>query len=148
MQSKSEKESRVQVQLFIDALGVDDELAAILVNEGFTSIEEVAYVPVVELLEVEGFDEDLVSTLRERAKDYLLTKAIEREEKKETFTPDAKLLSLSGMSEDLAMALAEKGIHDQEMLAELGVDELMELVNISEQQASCLIMAARAPWFA
>lgn len=148
MQTKAEKESKAQVHLFVSALGVDEELANVLVGEGFSSVEEVAYVPLAELLEVEGFDEDLVATLRERAKDYLLTKAIEREEKKETFNPDAGLLALEGMTEDLALALAEKGIHDQEMLAELGVDELMELVNMPEQSASRLIMAARAPWFA
>jgi N utilization substance protein A len=148
MLSKAEKESKAQVQLFIDALGVDDELAAILVNEGFSSVEEVAYVPLAELLDVDGFDEDLVNALRDRAKDYLLTKAIEREEKKETFKPDVNLLALDGMNEDLALALAEKGILDQEMLAELGVDELMELVSMPEKDASRLIMAARAPWFA
>lgn len=148
MQTKAEKESKAQVHLFVSALGVDEELANVLVGEGFSSVEEVAYVPLAELLEVEGFDEDLVAVLRERAKDYLLTKAIEREEKKETFNPDAGLLALEGMTEDLALALAEKGIHDQEMLAELGVDELMELVNMPEQSASRLIMAARAPWFA
>lgn len=147
MQSKAEKESIAQVQLFIDALGVDGELAGVLVSEGFSSVEEIAYVPLAELLEVEGFDEDLVVTLRDRAKDYLLTKAIEREEKKETFKPDAGLLALAGMTEDLALTLAEKGIHNQEMLAELGVDELVELVNMPEKSASQLILAARAPWF-
>ncbi len=147
MQTKAEKESTAQIQLFIDALGVDGELAGVLVSEGFTSIEEIAYVPLAELLEVEGFDEDLVTALRERAKDYLLTKAIEREEKKESFKPDAGLLALAGMTEDLALTLAEKGIHNQEMLAELGVDELVDLVNMPEKNASQLILAARAPWF-
>jgi N utilization substance protein A len=148
MQQKSDKESASQIQLFVDGLGVDHELAQVLVGEGFTSIEEVAYVPLTEMLEIEDFDEALVTTLRERAKDYLLTKAIEREEKKENVHVLPELLALNGMNEDLALSLTEKGISSQELLAELGIDELMDLVTISEQQASALIMAARAPWFA
>jgi len=148
MQRKSEQESEGQVQMFVDALGVDDELAAVLVSEGFSSVEEVAYVPLAEMLDIDGFDEDLVNVLRDRAKDFLLTKAIELEEKKESFHPAEDLLALDGMSESLALALAEQGIHNQELLAELGVDELVELVSMSEDKASALIMAARAPWFA
>lgn len=149
MQQKAEAESAGQVQLFMDALGVDEELAQILVNEGFSSIEEVAYVPLAEMLEIEDFDEDLVNALRDRAKDYLLTKAIEREEKKETLKPADDLLALDGMNEDLALALAEQGINTQELLAELGVDELLDMVpELDGQLASDLIMAARAPWFA
>jgi N utilization substance protein A len=148
MQVKTEKESAGQVQLFVDALGVDHEFAQVLVAEGFSSIEEVAYVPLAEMLEIDGFDEDLVNQLRERAKDYLLTKAIEREEKKENLHPSDDLLALDGMTEDLALTLAENNINTQELLAELGVDELLDLVNMPEKDASALIMAARAPWFA
>lgn len=148
MQTKADKESAGHVKLFIDALDVDDELASVLVSEGFTTVEEVAYVPLSEMLDIEGFDEDLVNALRDRAKDYLLTKAIEREEKKETLHPSEDLLALDGMNEDLALALAERGVNTQELLAELGVDELLEMVDVTEDQASALIMAARAPWFA
>jgi len=148
MQAKADTESADQVQLFVDALDVDEELAGVLVSEGFTSIEEVAYVPLSEMLEIDGFDEELVNALRDRAKDYLLTKAIEREEKKETLHPADDLLALEGMTEDLALALAEHGVNTQELLAELGVDELLEMVKLPEAQASALIMAARAPWFA
>jgi N utilization substance protein A len=148
MQVKAEKESAGQIQLFVDALGIDHDFAQVLVAEGFSSIEEVAYVPLAEMLEIDGFDEDLVNQLRERAKDYLLTKAIEREEKKENLHPSEDLLALDGMTEDLALTLAENNINTQELLAELGVDELLDLVNMPEKDASALIMAARAPWFA
>lgn len=148
MQAKADSESASQVQLFVDALGVDEELAGVLVSEGFTSVEEVAYVPLSEMLEIDGFDEKLVNALRDRAKDYLLTKAIEREEKKEALHPADDLLALEGMTEDIALALAEHGVNTQELLAELGVDELLEMVKLPEAQASALIMAARAPWFA
>lgn len=148
MEAKAYAESATQINLFVNALGVDEDLAQVLVMEGFTSIEEVAYVPVAEMLEIEGFDEDLVNVLRDRAKDYLLTKAIELEERKETVQPDADLLALEGMNEEMAQTLAENGVTSQELLAELGVDELLELLPMSESKASALIMAARAPWFA
>jgi N utilization substance protein A len=148
MQAKAANESAGQIQLFMDALGIDQDFAQVLASEGFSSIEEVAYVPLAEMLDIDGFDEDLVNLLRERAKDYLLTKAIEREEKKENLHPSEDLLALDGMTEDLALTLAEHDINTQELLAELGVDELLELVDLSEKDASALIMAARAPWFA
>jgi N utilization substance protein A len=148
MEAKAYAESATQINLFVNALGVDEDLAQVLVMEGFTTIEEVAYVPVAEMLEIEGFDEDLVNVLRDRAKDYLLTKAIELEERKETVQPDADLLALEGMNEEMAQTLAENGVTSQELLAELGVDELLELLPMSESKASALIMAARAPWFA
>ncbi|MGC8698184.1 MAG: helix-hairpin-helix domain-containing protein, partial [Halothiobacillus sp.] len=96
----------------------------------------------------DGFDEELVNVLRERAKDYLLTKAIELEERKESLRPEADLLALDGMTEEMALTLAENGVNTQELLAELGVDELLELIAMPESKASALIMAARAPWFA
>ncbi|HQR82654.1 MAG TPA: transcription termination factor NusA, partial [Thiotrichales bacterium] len=148
MEAKAYAESATQINLFVNALGVDEDLAQVLVMEGFTSVEEVAYVPVAEMLEIEGFDEELVNLLRERAKDYLLTKAIELEERKEAVQPDADLLALEGMNEEMAQTLAENGVTSQELLAELGVDELLELLPMSESKASALIMAARAPWFA
>lgn len=148
MEAKAYAESSTQIQLFVNALGVDDDLAQVLVAEGFTSIEEVAYVPLAEMLEIDGFDEELVNVLRERAKDYLLTKAIELEERKESLRPEADLLALDGMTEEMALALAENGVNTQELLAELGVDELLELIAMPESKASALIMAARAPWFA
>ncbi|MCI4410981.1 MAG: transcription termination/antitermination protein NusA [Thiotrichales bacterium] len=148
MEAKAYAESSTQIQLFVNALGVDDDLAQVLVAEGFTSIEEVAYVPLAEMLEIDGFDEALVNVLRERAKDYLLTKAIELEERKESLRPEADLLALDGMTEEMALTLAENGVNTQELLAELGVDELLELIAMPESKASALIMAARAPWFA
>ncbi|MCH9742286.1 MAG: transcription termination factor NusA [Proteobacteria bacterium] len=148
MEAKAYAESSTQIQLFVNALGVDDDLAQVLVAEGFTSIEEVAYVPLAEMLEIDGFDEELVNVLRERAKDYLLTKAIELEERKESLRPEADLLALDGMTEEMALTLAENGVNTQELLAELGVDELLELIAMPESKASALIMAARAPWFA
>ncbi len=148
MEAKAYAESATQINLFVNALGVDEDLAQVLVMEGFTTVEEVAYVPVAEMLEIEGFDEELINVLRERAKDYLLTKAIELEERKETIQPDADLLALEGMNEEMAQTLAENGVTSQELLAELGVDELLELLPMSESKASALIMAARAPWFA
>lgn len=148
MDAKANAESASLMQLFVDALAVDDDLAQVLVMEGFTSIEEVAYVPASEMLEIDGFDDDLVTVLRTRAKDYLLTKAIELEERKALVQPDADLLALDGMSAEMAQILAENGVVSQEDLAELGVDELLELLTtIEEAQASALIMAARAPWF-
>ena len=145
---KSEEEARRIQQLFMEQLNVDEEVAAILVQEGFTTIDEIAYVPASELLEIEEFDEDIVEALRSRARDVLLARAIQGGDETEG-EPAEDLLSLEGMDEDLARRLASHGILTQEDLAELSVDELMEMVeDMDEERAAALIMAARAPWFA
>jgi N utilization substance protein A len=147
MAAKHESESKDQIELFMNGLDVDEELAEVLVAEGFTSLEEVAYVPAVEMLEIEGFDEEIVTALKERAKDALLTQAIADEEKAALAEPDEDLKSLDGMTPEMAKALASKGIKSQEDLAELGTDELMEMIEIDEEAAGELILKARAPWF-
>ncbi len=147
MASKHETESQGQVALFVNSLDVDEDLAEVLVAEGFTTLEEVAYVPAAEMLEIDGFDEDIVSVLKDRAKDALLTQAIANEEKTAMAEPAQDLLDLEGMTEELAKSLAGQGIVTQEDLAELGTDELLEMVEMDEQAASELIMKARAPWF-
>ena len=119
-------------------------MAAILADEGFTTIEEIAYVPAQELLAVEGFDEELVDALRERAKGALLTKALLGEAAAQ---PAADLLALDGMDENLAQQLASRGIVTQEDLAEQGIDDLIEIKGMTKERAGTLIMAARAPWF-
>jgi N utilization substance protein A len=131
---------------FIEKLDVDEEVANILIGEGFSTIEEIAYVPVNELLEIEAFDEDTVEELRTRARNALLTDAIKREENLEQAEKD--LLDLDGMDADLAARLAENAIRTRDDLAELAVDELTEMTGIDEERAKTLIMAARAHWFA
>ncbi len=145
---KSEEEAERLQQLFMEQLDVDEEVAAILVQEGFGSIEEVAYVPAAELLQIEEFDEDIVNELRGRAREALLTREIASEEEAEAQAPAEDLLALEGMDEALAWALARHGVRDQEGLAELSVDELREIQDMDEERAAALIMAARAPWFA
>ena len=131
----------------MDQLDVDEEIASLFVQEGFSSIEEIAYVPSKELLEIEEFDEDIVQELRERARDVLLTRAIASEESAGGQAPAEDLLNLEGMDEELAHKLAGKGIITQEDLAEQSVDDLLEIEGLDEARASSLIMAARA-WFA
>ena len=131
--------------IFIEKLDVDEEVANILIEEGFTNLEEVAYVPINEMLEIEGFDEDIVNELRTRARDALLTAAIAREEKVETVSQD--LLSLDGMTTDLVAKLADGGVHTRDDLAELAVDELTEMTGIDDDTAKDLILKARAHWF-
>ena len=145
---KSEEEAQALQQMFMEQLDVDEEVAAILVQEGFSTIEEVAYVPTQELLEVEEFDEEIVKELRGRARDVLLTRAIAMEEKLGENQPAEDLLALEGMDEELAVELASRGIVTQEDLAEQAVDDLMEIEGMDEERAAALIMAARAPWFA
>lgn len=147
-EQKSEKESEELAKIFIDNLQVDEEIAAILVQEGFSSIEEVAYVPLQEMLQIEDFDEDIVNELRNRAKDCLLTKAIATEEKLQGSAPAQDLLDLEGMSEELAVKVAAQGVVTSEDLAELAVDDLVELTGIDSDEAAKLIMKAREPWFA
>jgi len=143
---KSEEESNVIKSLFIDKLDVDEEVAQILVEEGFSTLEEVAYVPINEMLEIEQFDEETVNELRSRARNALLMQAIASEEKVEGVASD--LQALEGMDSQTARLLASKGINTQEELAELALDDLVELTGMDAERARALIMAARAPWFA
>ncbi|ARO88440.1 transcription termination/antitermination protein NusA [Nitrosospira lacus] len=145
-QAKNEEEFSVIRRLFMEKLDVDEEVADILVQEGFTTLEEVAYVPISEMLEIESFDEQTVNELRTRARNALLTEAIVSEEKVEHIAED--LLSLAGMDSQTARKLAAKGVNTQEDLADLAVDDLVEMVEMDAERAKQLIMAARAPWFA
>lgn len=144
---KTEAEMETLQQRFIQYLDVDEELAAILIREGFTSIEEIAYVPAEELEAIEEFDEEIVKALRERANDALLTQVIAGDEQGRSQVPAEDLVSLEGMTTELAENLAKHGIITQEDLAEQSVDELIDLTGISKEQAAQLIMTAREPWF-
>jgi len=142
---KQEVETGRLRQLFIDKLDVDEEVADILIAEGFTSLEEVAYVPITEMMEIESFDEDMVTELRSRARNALLTEAIQREESVEHV--EEALLSLEGMDTDVAAKLAANGITTRDALADLATDELTEMTGIADDRAVDLIMKARAHWF-
>ncbi len=145
--TKAEAEDQKIVELFKEKLGVDDDIAQLLAEEGFSSLEEIAYVPTQELLEIEGFDQELVDALRERAKGALLTKAIAEEQALEKGEPAADLLEMEGMDKHLAFVLANHGITTREGLAEQSVDDLLEIKGIEEKQAADLIMTARKIWF-
>ena len=145
--AKSEAEQVIARQLFQDKLEVDEEIAGILVGEGFSTVEEIAYVPAAELLAIEGFDEDIVEELRARARDALLTDALVAEEELDEHKPADDLLSLDGMDETTAFALAARGITTREELADLAVDEILDIEDMDEERASALIMAARKHWF-
>jgi N utilization substance protein A len=147
-EENNEAETSKIVQLFVEQLDVDEDIALILVEEGFNTVEEVAYVPVSEMLEIEGFDEDLVNELRSRAKDALLISAIAAEEKIETAEPAKDLLEMEGMDSDLAYDLAGHGIITMDDLAEQSIDDLLSISGINEERAAKLIMKAREPWFA
>jgi len=144
---KSEQESREIVEKFIADLDVDEDVAAILAQEGFSSLEEVAYVPVNELLAIGEFDEDIVEELRARARDVLITKAIATEEVLDQSDPAEDLISLEGMDKELAYELASRGIVTREDLAEQAVDDLEDIKSLEPERAANLIMIARAPWF-
>lgn len=146
-ESKSKEENQTLIDLFVKELDVDEELAEVLAQEGFTTVEEVAYVPLSEMLDIEGFDEDLIEALKARAKDVLLTKAIATEEVLESNEPAEDLLNMRGMDKHLAYVLASKGIITMEDLAEQSVDELIEIEELDEAKAAELIMIAREPWF-
>jgi len=146
-EQKSESEMRELIELFSKQLDVDEEVALILVQEGFSTIEEVAYVPTSELVEIEEFDEDIVNELRNRARDLLLTQAIVQEEKIDEAEPAEDLLSLEGMDKGLAFKLASEGIVTREDLAELATDDLLEINEMDSEEAAALIMKARAHWF-
>ncbi|ABF08911.1 transcription termination/antitermination protein NusA [Cupriavidus metallidurans] len=142
---KQAEESEVVRKLFMAKLDVDEEVADILIEEGFSSLEEVAYVPISEMMEIEAFDEDTVNELRNRARDALLTMELAREEKVEEVSQD--LRSLDGLTPELIGKLAEGNIHTRDDLAELAVDELVELAGVGEEEAKALIMKAREHWF-
>jgi len=142
---KNQEEYAGVSQLFMEKLDVDEEVAEILVQEGFSTLEEIAYVPLAEMNQIDAFDEDTVEELRKRARAALLTEAIAKEEKVEEAAED--LLTLEGMDDATAHQLAAKGISTMDDLAELAIDELVELTNMDEERAKTLIMTARAPWF-
>lgn len=147
-QEKQQEEAGDQVELFMSSLDVDEDTAIVLVEEGFTSLEEVAYVPLEEMLGIEGFDEDIANELRSRAKDALLTKALASEEELEGAEPAEDLLTMEGMDKALANTLAKRGVATMEDLAEQSVDELLDIDGMTEERAAALIMKAREPWFA
>lgn len=147
VQAKSEAEQATARQLFIEKLEVDEEIAGILVTEGFSTVEEIAYVPVGELLAVEGFDEDIVEELRARARDALLNEALAVEEGAEDGQPAEDLLTLEGMDEATAYVLASRGVRTRDDLAELAVDEITDIEDMDETRAAALIMEARKHWF-
>ena len=145
-QRKNEEEFAQLRSLFMEKLDVDQEVADILIQEGFTTLDDIAYVPINEMLEIESFDEDTVNELRSRARNALLVQAIASEEKVENVASD--LLNLDGMDNETARMLASKGVKTQEELADLAVDDLVDLIGIDAERAKQLIMTARAPWFA
>jgi len=147
-QEKQEAEVGQIIQLFVEHLDVDEEVAEVLVEEGFTTLEEVAYVPLEEMMSIEGFDEEISEELRARAKDALLTMAIASEEQLGASEPADDLLNMEGMERHLAFVLASRGIVTMEDLAEQGVDDLLDIPDMDEERAAALIMTARAPWFA
>ncbi len=144
---KSESEQLELRELFMKQLDVDEDVATILVQEGFSSIEEIAYVPTTELVGIEEFDEQIVEELRSRARDMLLTLAIASEEKVEQAGPADDLLELEGMDKELAYELAARGVRTRDDLAEQSLDELEGVPGLDPERAGKLIMAARAHWF-
>ena len=146
-EEKSEKEAKELVVKLMKDLDVDEDVAMILVQEGFSSLEEVAYVPASELLAIEEFNEDIVNELRARARDVLITQAIVSEEVIDQAEPAEDLLRLEGMDKEIAFELASRGIVTREDLAEQAVDELSEIAVLEPERAATLIMAARAHWF-
>ena len=149
------KESEGLQNFFMEQLAIDEELAEMLAREGFTSLEEIAYVSAQELLDIEEFDPELVETLQNRAKEVLLTQsAVTKKQKLATsehekfLEPHQDLLSLEGITEEIATTLAKKGVSSREALAELAVDDLLDIIELDREKAGKLIMAARAPWFA
>ncbi|MFT6551651.1 MAG: N utilization substance protein A [Zhongshania marina] len=148
MGAKHEQESGQVISYFVDALDVGEDIAEVLVEEGFTTLEEVAYVPLEEMMSIEGFDEELAQELRARAKDALLTQAIASEEKLDSAEPAEDLLTMEGMERHLAFILASRGVVTMEDLAEQAVEDLLDIEDMTEERAGELIMTARAPWFA
>lgn len=148
MKKKHQEENSKVLNLFMEGLEVDEDFASVLVDEGFSTLEEIAYVPVSELLNIDGLDEDTVEELRKRAKAVLTTRALASEESLEGATPSEALLGLAGLETHTAYVLASKGVVTLDDLAELGVDDLIEIEKMSEEKAAALIMAARnIVWF-
>ena len=145
--AKGEEEAVKQVDLFKKSLDIDDDVALLLVEEGFTTLEEIAYVPLEEMVSIEGFDQDIADELRARAKDALLTQAIATEEVLEGGDPAEDLLNMDGMERHLAFSLASKGIITMEDLAEQAVEDIIGIEGLDAEVAGKLIMTARAPWF-
>lgn len=145
--NKQEEEAGGIVESFMEKLDIDEDVAVVLVEEGFSTLEEVAYVPLEEMAGIEGFDEEIAEELRARAKDALLTKALASEEELSKAVPAEDLLTMDGMDQTLAHKLASKGIVTMEDLAEQAVDDLLELEEMEPERAAELIMTARAPWF-
>ena len=143
---KEAEETGATRQLFMEKLDVDQEIADILIEEGFTNLEEVAYVPIQEMLDIDAFDEDTVNELRARAKDALLTLEIAREESVQSVSQD--LRDLEGLTHELIAKLAEAGVQTRDDLADLAIDELTDITGQSEEDARALIMKAREHWFA
>ena len=147
-EAKGEEEAGKLVGMFVSTLDVDEDVALVLVEEGFTTLEEVAYVPLEEMVAIEGFDQDIAEELRARAKDALLTQAIASEEKLEGSEPAEDLLNMEGMDRHLAFVLASRGIVTMEDLAEQAIEDLIDIEELDETRAGELIMTAREPWFA
>ena len=142
--SRKDEENAKLLSLFVDKLDVDEDIASILINEGFSGLEEVAYVPVQELLDIEDFDEDLVEELRNRARTALLTEAIVREERVESAQD---LIGFEGLDADMIAKLSEADVKNRDDLADLASDELAEIIGVSEEEASKIIVKAREHWF-
>ena len=148
MAEKHEQESGQVIESFMESLDIGEDVAEVLVEEGFTTLEEVAYVPLEEMMAIEGFDEEIAQELRARAKDALLTQAIASEEQLDAAEPAEDLLMMDGMEKHLAFILASRGIVTMEDLAEQAVEDLLDIEDMTEERAAELIMTARAPWFA
>jgi N utilization substance protein A len=146
-QAKQEQEAGATIARFMEALDVDEDVAFVLVEEGFSTLEEIAYVPLEEMMAIDGFDKDTAEELRARAKDALLTQAIASEERLGSSEPAEDLLGMDGMDRQLAFRLASRGIVTMEDLAEQAVEDLLGIEDLDEQRAAALIMTARAPWF-
>lgn len=145
--AKQQQEASSFIEMFMEKLDVEDDVAEILVQEGFTSLEEIAYVPIDEIIAIDGFDEEIAEELRNRAKDALLTQAIASEEDLSSANIAEDLLTMEGMDDELALAMSKLEIHCMEDLAEQSIDELMVIDGMDEERAGKLIMTARAPWF-
>jgi N utilization substance protein A len=146
-EAKSDTEAKALVESFKKSLDVDEDVATILVQEGFSTVEEVAYLPQSELAKIEEFDDDMVKELRNRARDVLLTQAIASEETLDAGMPADDLLLLEGMKPDLALALARRGVRTREDLADQAVDDLLDIEGLTSEEAGKLIMKAREIWF-
>lgn len=148
MRAKHQAENDRILTLFTSALDIDDDFAGLLMEEGFSTLEEIAFVPVNELLAIDGLDEDMVEELRKRAKDVLTTKALAKEESFDGVEPSEELLNLNGLGRDMAYALAARGVGTLEDLAEQGIDDLADIEELTAEKAGELIMAARnICWF-